>query len=79
MRKGEDRVMTDEHHRIRFLVARDGAEAAREWVARTLDIYREVLRAESNYASLPEYRSQFEQAIGAFEDFLGGHEGKRTG
>lgn len=62
--------MTDEHHRIRFLKDRDGAEATRTWVARTLKIYREALQGESNYTSLPEYRPHFEQAIRAFEEYL---------
>lgn len=62
--------MTDEHQRIRFLGQRDGAEATRVWVARTLKIYRDALQSQSNYASLPEYRPRFEQAIRAFEEFL---------
>lgn len=64
--------MTDEHHRIRFLMARDGAEATRVWVERTLKLYREALQSESNYSSLPEYRPRFEQAIHAYEAFLAG-------
>jgi len=67
---GEDRTVTDEHLRIRFLTERDGAEATRVWVARTLKIYREALQGESNYTSLPEYRSRFEEAIRAFEEYL---------
>lgn len=70
--------MTDEHERIRFLIERDGVEATRVWVARTLKIYREVLQNESSYAALPEYRARFEQAIRAYEDFLAGEEGKKS-
>lgn len=66
--------MTDEHQRIRFLIERDGIEAARTWVARTLKIYREAMQDETSYSAMPEYRARFEQAIRAFEDFLAGEE-----
>lgn len=59
-----------EQHRIDFLVQRDGAEAARRWVARTLAIYREALSNPRHHASAPEYRGAFQQAIREFEGFL---------
>jgi hypothetical protein len=62
--------MTAESERIRFLVARDGEEAARAWVRRTLEIYRDALRNRSSHATAPEFRPLFEQAVRDFEAWL---------
>ena len=67
--------MTSEIERIRFLVARDGEEAARAWVRRTRDIYRDALRNRSSHVSAPEFRPLFEQAVREFDSWLAAVEG----
>lgn len=58
-----------ERQRIEFLIARDGQGAAREWVERTLKMYREAL-ASGSHAVQPEYRFRFEASIREFERWL---------
>ena len=62
--------MTREMHRIRFVVERDGEVDARDWVERTLKIYRDAIDNQKSHASKPEYRARFEDAIGEFEAWL---------
>lgn len=62
--------MAQEQQRINLLIERDGEAAAREWVKRTLDIYRQALKSSASHASLPEYRPLFEQSIREFEHWL---------
>ncbi len=62
--------MTQEQRRIELLIQRDGEAAAREWVRRTLESYRQALQSPASHASLPEYRWRFEQSIREFEDWL---------
>lgn len=62
--------MTSERHRIEFLLNRDGLDATREWVRRTLGIYREALTNRSSHAAAPEFRPLFEQAIREYEEWL---------
>lgn len=57
-------------HRIRFVVERDGEADARDWVERTLKIYRDAIDNPKSHASKPEYRARFEDAIGEFEAWL---------
>jgi len=71
--------MTDENRRIHFLIERDGEVAAREWVERTLAIYRGALASPASHASAPGFRSQFEDAISKFEAWLGDSEGAHGG
>ncbi len=59
-----------EQHRIDFLVARDGADATRAWVERTLRIYRRAVLNTSNFASTPSYRREFIQACCDFRRWL---------
>ncbi len=59
-----------ELHRINYLVRRDGYEAARAWVERTLKLYREAVSKPGSQASNAAYRPLFEQAIGEFEEWL---------
>ncbi|MGD2075703.1 MAG: hypothetical protein PVI91_12625 [Gammaproteobacteria bacterium] len=59
-----------EAQRIEFLVRRDGEAAARDWVRRTLEAYRDAVSNPSSHASLPQYRALFRQSIAAFEDWL---------
>jgi hypothetical protein len=56
--------------RIGFLLARDGADATREWVDRTLGLYRAALASPASHASSPGYRRLFESAIRDFEAWL---------
>lgn len=62
--------MSQEQRRIEFLIQRDGEEAAREWVERTLETYRQAISSSASHASLPEYRPRFEQSIKEFKDWL---------
>ena len=55
-----------ESGRIEFLLKRDGPEATRAWVQRTIAIYQGALRHPAD--SL--YRPRFEQAIREFEEWL---------
>lgn len=50
---------------------RDGPEATRAWVRRTLGIYREALANRSSHAATPEFRSLFEEAVREYEAWLG--------
>ena len=59
-----------ESGRIQFLVKRDGVQAARIWIERTRDIYREALRQPVSYAAAEPHRSRFERAIREFEEWL---------
>ncbi|HSD44583.1 MAG TPA: hypothetical protein VLD36_22295 [Burkholderiales bacterium] len=62
-----------ERARIEFLLARDGREQTRAWVARTLALYREALASASSHASISEYRPRFEAAVREFEEWLAAH------
>ncbi len=62
--------MVSERQRIDFLIERDGEEAARAWVKRTLNLYREVITKPGTHASNPTYRPLFEKAIHEFEEWL---------
>ncbi len=64
--------MTSERQRIEFLLARDGPQAAREWVERTREIYRAALASGANPAAASEYRSLFEAAVREFDEWLAG-------
>jgi len=59
-----------ESERIEFLLKRDGPEATRAWVQRTLAIYRKALRNPAGHGADPVYRPRFEQAIQEFEEWL---------
>lgn len=61
--------MTSERNRIEFLLQRDGLDATRTWVRRTLQIYRDAL-ANRSHAAAPEFRPLFEQAIREYEQWL---------
>ncbi len=63
-------VITSEGQRIRFLTERDGPEAARAWVERTLAIYRNALNSPTSHGSQEHYRTQFEASVSAFEEWL---------
>ncbi len=56
-----------ESERIQFLMKRDGPEATRAWVQRTLEIYRQALHGDSMY------RTRFGQAVQEFEEWLVTH------
>ena len=59
-----------ESERIEFLLERDGLEATRAWVERTLVIYRHALADPRNYANDPSYKPLFERAVREFEEWL---------
>jgi len=62
--------MRPESERIAFLLRRDGPEATRAWVERTIRIYRDQVARPRSYASDSTYRPRFERAIREFEEWL---------
>jgi hypothetical protein len=58
-----------ESGRIDFLLRRDGLEATRKWVERTIGLYKAEL-ARRGYCSDPIYRARFETAVQQFEYWL---------
>ncbi len=60
----------DEAPRIAFLVGRDGAAAAAEWVRRTLRIYRASVLNRNHFASSPAYRRGFIESYLGFKRWL---------
>ena len=61
-----------ESERIEFLLKRDGLDATRAWVERTLTIYQRALADPRNYANDPSYKPLFERAVREFEGWLAG-------
>ncbi|HWF97648.1 MAG TPA: hypothetical protein VN691_00545, partial [Steroidobacteraceae bacterium] len=59
-----------ESERIEFLLRRDGHEATRKWVERTLGLYRAEIGRRGSYATDATYRPRFEKAIREFEEWL---------
>lgn len=59
-----------ESERIEFLLRRDGYEATRKWVERTLALYRAELGQHGGLGADPIYRPRFEKAIREFEEWL---------
>jgi hypothetical protein len=59
-----------EGRRIGLLLERDGLEAARAWVARTLAIYRRAVLDRSHFASRPEYRRSYLASCADFRRWL---------
>ena len=51
--------MKCEAGRIGLLLARDGDAATREWVQRTLAIYRRAVLDPGHFASTGDYRARF--------------------
>lgn len=66
----QDASSRPEAQRIDFLLARDGRQATRAWVERTLRMYREELGRSTSYASDTAYRPRFEAAVREFEEWL---------
>lgn len=62
-----------EEERINFLLQRDGSEATRNWVERTLNIYLRAIASPTSHASQKEYKPQFERSIREFEKWLSAH------
>lgn len=62
--------MTGEEERIRFLVERDGREAARRWVREMLEAYRAAVNSPGSHASTKYYRPGFQQSIREFQKWL---------
>jgi len=62
--------MGREAERIRFLVERDGRDAARDWVRKTLKAYRDAVASPASHASKPGYKPLFEASIREFEEWL---------
>lgn len=62
--------MSSERHRITFLIQRDGYAKTRNWVEKTLGIYREAVSSPGSHASQPEFRPHFDKAIAEFQAWL---------
>jgi hypothetical protein len=62
-----------ELERIEFLLNRDGYEATRAWVERTLNIYREAVGKPGQHSADTVYRPLFEKSIAEFEEWLASH------
>ncbi len=63
-------VPRPEKERIDFLLQRDGFNRTREWIIRTLHIYREAIASPASHASQKGYKPLFEKAIKEFEEWL---------
>lgn len=61
--------------RIRFLLARDGAVATRDWVGRTLAIYRSAVLNRQHFAHSGHYRKGFVLSILCFRRWLASNGG----
>ena len=59
--------------RIGLLLARDGEHATREWVKRTLGIYRRAVLDPRHFASTGDYRPQFLASCLDFRRWLRNH------
>jgi hypothetical protein len=59
--------------RIELLLHREGYEATRVWVERTLNIYRAAIEP-GQHGSDSSYRRLFERSIGEFEAWLATHQ-----
>lgn len=68
----EERVQSSpaEQQRIKFLIKRDGPAPTRDWVERTLNMYRAAVNDPGSHASTPHYKPLFEASIHTFEDWL---------
>lgn len=60
-----------ESERIEFLLRRDGFEATRKWVERTVGIYGAALAEDRGYGTDPIYRLRLGRAVREFEGWLG--------
>lgn len=65
--------LNSEKERINLLLQRDGLEATRNWVERTLNSYRRAVTSPANHASQKSYKPLFEQSIKEFEQWLSTH------
>jgi hypothetical protein len=68
-----------EEERINLLIHRDGLEATREWVKRTLAIYRAAIASPTSHASQKGYKPLFEESIQTFEFWLAAHPETNSG
>jgi hypothetical protein len=59
-----------EGRRIGLLLDRDGLQSTREWVERTLGIYRAAVLDRSHFASRPEYRRDYLASCADFRRWL---------
>lgn len=59
-----------ESERIEFLLQRDGFEATRKWVERTVGIYKAALAEKGGYGTDPTFRLRLERAVREFEEWL---------
>lgn len=66
--------MTAEAQRLRFLVARDGPDAARDWARVTMRTYRRVVRGRNAQRSHALYRRPLVESYCALRRFVLGFE-----
>ena len=67
----------NEEDRIKFMLERDGAEAAMDFIKRTYATYRKALMqsrkrgyTKPHHASLPEYRCSFIESCVVFRKYI---------
>jgi hypothetical protein len=64
--------------RIGLLLERDGPDATRAWVKRTLAIYRRAVLDPAHFASSPDYRRPFLLSCADFRRWLGRSDAPRA-
>jgi len=67
---GAEDLLDAERERIELLLERDGREATRRWVERTLEIYEDAVDNPHSHGSAPTYRPLFERSIREFREWL---------
>ena len=60
-----------EQRRIQFLLERDGLEATKAFVVRTMQAYRKAVVSRTGLGAAPEYRTQMVNSYVVFKRFLG--------
>jgi hypothetical protein len=68
--RGDDPGTRADLFRISLMERREGAAAARDWVRRTLRIYREALRSPGHFARNKEYRRGFVRSVCVLRSYL---------
>ncbi len=69
-------MLDPEKRRIEFLIERDGLEATRAWVARTMKIYRQAvlykgdINKRGHFATTIAFRRKFIESYLSFKKFL---------
>lgn len=68
--EASEQLSPAERSRIEFLMQRDGRASTRNWVERTLKMYRAAVNDPGSHSSNTHYRPLFEASIRTFEKWL---------